>query len=153
MERRPASARPLPSLNSLKSSTRWLRTLPIFIAIVSISALGLFNYQKLNSPVLSANLYSLRTNPTVRELLGEEVYFAQKFPWVWGTINLVQGRVDVEFEVAGKRQRGWCRFVARRTGGRGGSWGTETWTLKVGEKTVDLLEVEGGGDPMAGAEF
>jgi len=116
--------RPLPTLSSLSSRRRWLRTLPIFFGIIFISAAGIFNYQKVNSPIIAATLYSLRTNPTVREELGDEVYFASKWAWVWGSINLVKGRVDVTFGVKGTRKKGTCTFKAKRVGGLSGlvSW-------------------------------
>ena len=161
LTRQNAYARPLPPLSSLTSSRRWLTTFPIFAAIVTLSALGIFNYQKVNSPVISANLYSLRTNPRVRELLGNEVYFASKWAWIWGELNLVQGRVDVKFDVKGTRQQGLCRFRARRFGGKSGSWKTEEWSLTVPDgqekgRVIDLLTDEGGttaADPMEGATY
>lgn len=112
--------RPLPTLASLSSNRRWWRTLPIFAAIITCSALAIFNYQKTNSPIITATLYSLRTNPTVREVLGDEVYFGSKWAWVWGSINLVQGRVDVQFAVKGTKSSGMCRFKAKRLGGKSG---------------------------------
>jgi len=112
--------RPLPTLASLSSNRRWWRTLPIFVAIITCSALAIFNYQKTNSPIITATLYSLRTNPTVREVLGDEVYFGSKWAWVWGSINLVQGRVDVQFAVKGTKASGMCRFKAKRLGGKSG---------------------------------
>lgn len=33
----------------------------------------------------------------------------------------MQGRVDVKFKVKGTRESGWCRFRARRVGGKGGT--------------------------------
>lgn len=115
--------RDLPTLSSLSSRRRWLTTLPIFIAILTASALGIFNYQKVNSPIITATMYALRTNNVVREALGDEVYFASKWAWIWGQINLVQGKVDVSFRVKGTREKGVCRFVAKRLGGKGGSVG------------------------------
>jgi len=112
--------RPLPNLSSISHRRRWLTTLPIFLAVLIASAAGIFNYQKVNSPIIAATLYALRTNTTVREVLGDEVYFASKWAWVWGSINLVHGKVDVRFGVKGTRGKGMCRFRARRVGGRGG---------------------------------
>ena len=113
--------RPLPTLKQLSTSRQWIRTMPIFIAIITVSALSLFNYQKINSPVITATLYALRTNQDVRDVLGDQVYFANRFAWIWGQMNLVQGKIDVTFEVKGTRNQGTCRFRARRFGGRGGT--------------------------------
>jgi len=74
-----------------------------------------------NSPITTATLYALRTNREARDVLGDEVYFASKWAWIWGKINLVQGNVDVSFKVKGTKERGVMRFVAKRLGGKGGS--------------------------------
>lgn len=121
LQRQTPYSRPLPSLALLSSSRRWLRTLPIFFAILTGSALAIFNYQKANSPVITATMYSLRTNDRVRSVLGDEVYFGSRWALIWGEINLVQGRIDVRFSVKGSKQRGLCRFRARRVGGKGGT--------------------------------
>lgn len=152
LHRTTAYSRQLPTLSSLSSTRQWLRTLPIFIAVLTASALGIFNYQKVNSPVITATLYSLRTNPRVREVLGDEVYFGSRWAWIWGEINLVQGRIDVRFSVKGSKRAGLCRFKARRVGGRGGSFRTLEWSLvPEGGETMQLLEEMG--DPMEGSSF
>lgn len=108
--------------------------------------MGIFNYQKVNSPIISATLYSLRTNPRVREELGNEVYFASQWAWIWGPINLVQGRVDVSFAVKGTKGSGQCRFRARRMGGRNGVFKTEEWSLTMADgRCLQLLEEETAG--------
>ena len=56
MERRADRALP-----PLRAPRRWLRTLPVFLAIVSASTLAIFNYQKSSSSVVSGTLYALRT--------------------------------------------------------------------------------------------
>jgi cytochrome c oxidase assembly factor 1 len=109
MERR--SDRALPSLSS---PNRWLRTLPIFAAVMAACTLAIFNYQKSNSSVVSSALYSLRTNDEARRILGDEVYFAQQLPWIWGSIDQVHGRIDVSFMVKGTRGKAMMRFVSER---------------------------------------
>ncbi|KAI9712937.1 MAG: hypothetical protein M1828_001496 [Chrysothrix sp. TS-e1954] len=127
--------------------------MPIFIAVISVSAFGIFNYQKINSPVITATLYALRTNQDVRDELGDQVYFANRFAWIWGEMNLVQGRIDVTFDVKGTKNRGVCRFRARRFGGRGGTFKTLEWSLtpKDGE-TIQLLDPTEP-DPLTRAEI
>lgn len=126
----------------------WIRTFPIFVAVITASALGIFNYQKVNSPIISATLYSLRTNDRVREELGDEVYFASQWAWIRGPINLVQGNVDVSFRVKGKRAAALCRFKAKRQGGRNGFFKTEEWSLTMDDgRCLQLLEEE---NPAAG---
>lgn len=111
MERR--SDRALPSLSS---PNRWLRTLPVFAAIMAACTLAIFNYQKSNSSVVSSALYSLRTNEEARRILGDEVYFAQQLPWIWGSIDQVHGNIDVSFMVKGTKGKAMMRFRSvRRT--------------------------------------
>lgn len=112
MSRRPD--RELPTIVS--SSRRWLRTLPIFLTILVVSALGIFNYQKASSSIVNATLYALRTSPKAREMLGDEIYFASQMPWIWGEMNQLHGRINISFEVKGTRGKGTMRFKSiRRT--------------------------------------
>lgn len=140
MERR--SDRALPPLTS---PHRWLRTLPVFAAIMAACTLAIFNYQKSNSSVVSSALYSLRTNEEARRILGDEVYFAQQLPWIWGSIDQVHGNIDVSFMVKGTRGKAMMRFRSvRRT--RMGFFETVEWSLTPeGGETVSLLD---GSDPF-----
>lgn len=142
--------RPLPTLSSLNPNRRWLRTAPLFLAILAASAAGIFNYQKVNSPIITATLYSLRTNPTARNELGDNVYFASQWAWVWGSINLVQGNVDVRFRVKGTRGAGTCRFKARRMGGRAEAFTTSEWSLTMDGDGRVLQLLDSAADPLAG---
>jgi len=110
MERR--ADRELPSIST--GSTGWLRSLPIFIAIMTGSVLAIFNYQKQSSSVVSSTLYALRTNPEAREILGDEIYFNSKVPIIWGEINQLHGRIDISFWVKGSRTKGLMRFKSER---------------------------------------
>lgn len=111
MERRADRALP-----SLASPNRWMRTIPVFAAIMAACTLAIFNYQKSNSSVVSSALYSLRTNEDARRILGDEIYFAQQLPWIWGSIDQVHGKIDVSFSVKGTRGQAMMRFQSvRRT--------------------------------------
>ena len=110
MFRRPD--RELPEIPS--SSLRWLRTLPIFLVIMAASTLAIFNYQKASSSIVNATLYALRTSPQARELLGDEIYFRDKFPWIWGEMNQLHGKINIEFGVKGTRAKGLMRFKSTR---------------------------------------
>ncbi|GAB1191494.1 hypothetical protein APSETT444_000673 [Aspergillus pseudonomiae] len=100
MERR--ADRELPSVNK---DRRWMRTLPIFAIAVGAAMLGIFNYQKSSSSVVSSTLYALRTSPRAREILGDEIYFAQKIPWISGEMNQLHGRIDISFRVKGTKSQ------------------------------------------------
>jgi cytochrome c oxidase assembly factor 1 len=91
-----------------------LKTLPIFIALITVSSLAIFNYQKSTSSTVNSILYALRTNETTREILGDEIYFASKVPWISGELNQLHGRIDISFWVKGKKGKGRVRFASVR---------------------------------------
>lgn len=116
-----------------------MRTVPIFLVILVSSTLAIFNYQKGSSPVVSSTLYALRTSPKAREILGDEIYFAHKMPWIWGEMNQLHGRIDIQFEVKGKKQSGTMRFKSFRQTRRG-MFETSEWSLETKDGTkTDLL--------------
>jgi cytochrome c oxidase assembly factor 1 len=122
-----------------------MRTVPIFLAVLISSTLAIFNYQKSSSSVVASTMYSLRTSPKAREYLGNEIYFAHKMPWIWGEMNQLHGRIDIQFEVKGSKNSGTMRFKSFRAT-RMGVFETAEWSLetKDGEK-IDLLD---GADPF-----
>jgi len=143
MSRRPD--RELPDIP--QNGMRWVRTVPIFLAVLISSTLAIFNYQKSSSSVVSSTMYALRTSPKAREYLGDEIYFAHKMPWIWGEMNQLHGRIDIQFEVKGKMNSGTMRFKSFRAT-RMGMFETTEWSLetKYGAK-IDLLD---GSDPFQG---
>jgi cytochrome c oxidase assembly factor 1 len=110
MERR--SDRALPEIST--GNYRWLRTLPVFAAIMVASALAIFNYQKTSSSVVNSTLYALRTNPDARRILGDEIYFASQIPWISGELNQLHGRIDISFWVKGTKGKGLMKFKSVR---------------------------------------
>jgi len=146
MER--SSNRELPDVK--QTGMRWMTTVPIFLVILISSTLAIFNYQKSSSSVVSSTLYALRTSPKAREYLGDEIYFASKMPWIWGEMNQLHGKIDIQYDVKGKKNSGTMRFKSNRPT-RMGMFETTEWSLetKDGEK-IDLLD---GGDPFKGVEL
>ncbi|KAI0451791.1 DUF1783-domain-containing protein [Xylaria acuta] len=141
MERRPD--RELPNVDGF----RWWRTFPIFLALIALSSVAIFNYQKLSSPVVASTLYALRTNKRARELLGDEIYFKHQIPWISGEMNQLRGRIDISFAVKGTRSTGIMRFASVRPSARA-MFETTEWSLETPDGSrVDLLE---GGDPFKG---
>lgn len=121
---------------------------------MTISIFAFFNYQKQESSVVTSTLYALRTNPAVRDLLGDEIYFASKYPWIKGEINQVHGRIDIRFWVKGTKRQGEVRLRCRRIG-RGGYFVTKEWSLTMedGER-LKLYDPNGNAvdpfqDPLA----
>ena len=124
-----------------------MRTAPIFLAVLISCTLAIFNYQKSSSSVVSSTMYALRTSPKARGYLGDEIYFAHKMPWIWGEMNQLHGRIDIQFEVKGKKNSGTMRFKSFRAS-RMGMFETTEWSLETrdGEK-MNLLD---GSDPFEG---
>jgi len=123
------------------SGMKWVRSVPIFLALLISSTLAIFNYQKSSSSVVSSTLYALRTSPRAREYLGDEIYFAHKMPWIWGEMNQLHGRIDIQFEVKGNKRQGTMKFKSFRKGGRQGMFETEQWSLEGPDgEIVDLLD-------------
>lgn len=83
-----------------------------------VGGAAIFNYEKLNHSVVSSSLYALRVHPTAQEVLGGEIYFANRIPWIRGSIDPMHGVIDVSFGVKGTKDRGKMRFRAtsRRKG-------------------------------------
>ncbi|KAF2280582.1 DUF1783-domain-containing protein [Westerdykella ornata] len=148
LERRPN--RDLPPLPPL-IPTQVKRTFPIFVLVMAASIFAFFNYQKQESSVVTSTLYALRTNPAVREQLGDEIYFASKYPWIRGEINQVHGRIDINFWVKGTRKQGLVRLRCRRRG-KTGYFVTQEWSLTLEDGTVmQLYDPEGSAiDPFRG---
>lgn len=109
LERR--ADRELPTINT---SWRWMRTFPLFAVAVGAAMFGIFNYQKSSSSVVNSTLYALRTSSQAREILGDEIYFAQKIPWISGEMNQLHGRIDISFWVKGTKSEGKMRFKSVR---------------------------------------
>jgi cytochrome c oxidase assembly factor 1 len=130
-------------------SKQVVRTFPLFLLAMFITTAAFFNYQKQESSVVTSTLYALRTNPAVREQLGDEIYFASKYPWIKGEINQVHGRIDITFWVKGTRKQGEVRLRCRRRG-RGGLYYTQEWSLTIenGER-MELYDPNGNAiDPF-----
>ena len=71
-------------------------------------------------------------------------------PWIWGEMNQLHGRIDITFEVKGKKNSGTMRFTSHRPTRRGMFITTE-WSLEMKDGTkIDLLDA---GDPFEGIEL
>jgi len=130
-------------------SKQVVRTFPIFLLAMFFTTAAFFNNQKQESSVVTSTLYALRTNPAVREQLGDEIYFASKYPWIKGEINQVHGRIDITFWVKGTRKQGEVRLRCRRRG-RGGLYYTQEWSLTMEDwERMELYDPNGNAiDPF-----
>ncbi|KAK5194409.1 cytochrome oxidase assembly protein 1 [Exophiala xenobiotica] len=147
------SRRPDRALPDISSTSIWLKTLPVFVLLVGLSSLAIFNYQKSSSSTINSILYALRTNPHAREILGDEIYFASKVPWIRGELSPLQGTIDITFWVKGNKATAQTKFVSIR---KRGSEFFETleWSLTTQDgKTIQLLQMEGTRDPISGQKL
>lgn len=64
-------------------------------------------------------MYALRTSEVGRKELGDEIYFRDMWPWIWGEMNQLHGKVDITFGVKGTTGRGVMRFKCERRGRMG----------------------------------
>ncbi|RMZ76755.1 hypothetical protein DV737_g4668, partial [Chaetothyriales sp. CBS 132003] len=137
LERLPNRA--LPDVEKARFS--WTRTLPLFLLLCGVCSVAIFNYQKSTSPTVASILYALRTNPTVREVLGDEIYFASKVPWISGELSPLQGRINISFWVKGTKTTGLVKFVSLRRSSDS-FFETLDWSLKTEDGTeLRLLEL------------
>jgi cytochrome c oxidase assembly factor 1 len=88
----------------------------------------------------------------VREILGDEIYFASKVPWISGELNPLQGNIDISFWVKGTKTQGQVKFVSVRRK-RERYFQTLEWSLKTQDgQVLQLLELVNAEDPMKGVE-
>ncbi|KAG0643046.1 cytochrome oxidase complex assembly protein 1-domain-containing protein [Tuber brumale] len=134
-DRRPD--RPLP--DTTKTPTTTLLTIPLFASLLLLAAVGIFNYQKSSSSVVSSTLYALRVHPVAREYLGEDISFNSRMPWIQGKISQLRGDIDIAYSVKGTRGEGVMRFRSVRKR-RMGPFETLDWSLVLrdGDKIVLL---------------
>jgi len=135
------------ALPNLPRTSIWLKTLPIFIFLVTASSLAIFNYQKSSSSTINSILYALRTNERAREILGDEIYFASKVPWIRGEMNQMHGVIDIRFWVKGTKAQAETKFTSLRAR-KTGFFETLEWSLRLEDGTVVHLLDDGGSQPM-----
>lgn len=93
-----------------------LISVPIFLVVLGVSTAALFNYQKSSSSVVASTLYALRVHPQAREVLGDEISFKSKMPWIGGKLSQLHGDIDISYRVKGTKGKGLMRFKSiRRT--------------------------------------
>lgn len=146
------SRRPDRALPNISRTSTWVKTLPIFALLVTVSSLAIFNYEKSSSSTVNSILFALRTNEHARELLGDEIYFASKMPWISGDLNPLHGNIDISFWVKGTKAQAKTTFVSVRRK-KTGYFETLEWSLKTPDgRELQLLEKEGTRDPMEGQQ-
>jgi cytochrome c oxidase assembly factor 1 len=77
------------------------------------------NRERLSSAVLKNVVDKIRESEKVREAMGEDVNMKRETilagdPWVRGSVNMMQGRVDMSFKLKGSRDTGTVYFSSIR---------------------------------------
>ncbi|KAL8287083.1 hypothetical protein RQP46_004089 [Phenoliferia psychrophenolica] len=169
------SATPLPSTSSTKYKTpslgRYTRETPIardlpvirsrtplYLAIVAVSALTwggfLFyatNNERANSTIVRSLQFQLKASPAVTEFLGENarlVPIIGEFKKVDGSINMLAGKIDVQFRVTASKASGTASFTSLRRG-KGGRFEVLRWSITRDDGAV--LDLANQADPMMAA--
>lgn len=116
--------RPLPADPRIAARRNHLATFVVATLFTSVASLGIFNYEKISSPSISAALYFLRRSPKAEAVLGRNVRFAGApftagiVPWVSGTVNTAHGIIDCSTELEGESGRARMVLKAEKRHGR-----------------------------------
>lgn len=138
------SDRALPAVGPRRST---LISVPIFLVVLGASTLALFNYQKSSTSVVSSTLYALRVHPEARQLLGDEITYKYKIPWINGKLSQLHGDIDISYKVKGTKGEGLLRFKSvRRT--RMGMFETLRWDLIMDDGRQIVLLDNSRADPF-----
>ena len=133
-----AQQRPLPAYKDVRPNTT--RNITIFLAICGawvIAAQVAINYERFSSPVTASTLHEVRKSPKAAELLGKDIrhrsmnpaykgwyrydgWFRQ--PWITGSIQLTQGKIDIAYDVKGTGQSSFSVFLSNIRGRGAGAF-------------------------------
>lgn len=86
-----------------KERMQSILTFLVFAAGMTAACLGIFNYEKVSSPIMNATMYFLRRSDHARELLGNKIRYDGLFPWIYGEVNTMKGIVDCETSICGDK--------------------------------------------------
>ncbi|KAF9429004.1 hypothetical protein BGZ76_001968 [Entomortierella beljakovae] len=91
------------------------------------------NHQKQGTSVVRGTLFNVKFDTKAQELLGDNIDFTNsKWPWIYGTVAHLKGRVDIEYQVKGDKAEGRVHFVAVRPVKQ---WITTDFTLTMPDGT------------------
>ncbi|KAH3898969.1 Coa1p SCDLUD_005316 [Saccharomycodes ludwigii] len=129
---------PDPFKDKLKNRVQFI----VFVVTTTIALLCLFNYEKTQSPIVTNTLYQLRRSQRIRELLGNNIDFEGLFPWVFGELNQVAGKINITFYVKGtKGVRGTVRLVADKNNEFNELF-IKDWSITIGNEKINLVDEE-----------
>ncbi|ODV58314.1 Coa1p, partial [Ascoidea rubescens DSM 1968] len=120
-------------------SRRNKRNVLIFFTIIGISFYVIVNYEKTSAPIVSSTFYYLRRSKVIRDKLGSNIDYASFIPWINGTLNQVDGFIDIDFKVKGSLNEGVIKLFATRPD-KNSVIDIKEWTLTVDGEVIDLLD-------------
>ncbi|GAA6033651.1 hypothetical protein JCM8097_004366 [Rhodosporidiobolus ruineniae] len=131
-------------LPELKSRT------PLYLSLAALAALAwasflayATNAERANSSVVRSLAFQLRSSPAARDFLGENVKIEPvigDLVRIKGSINMLAGRIDVQFRVRGSKAGGTASFTSIRRG-KGGRFEVLRW--KVTRDDGAVLDLAG----------
>lgn len=95
-------SRPLPVASSTRTPTLvalGVAGVGLWVGVIALAT----NYQRQSSSVVHGTLFTVRYDPRVRELLGDGVDYADSWPWIAGSVNHLQGKINIKFTVKGNK--------------------------------------------------
>ncbi|ORX33650.1 cytochrome oxidase complex assembly protein 1-domain-containing protein [Kockovaella imperatae] len=121
----------------------------ILLGTLGLSAWGIFllyatNAERLASSAMRSVQFHLRHSPDVSALLGKRVRLEEPpwfigDPWISGTVNTMQGRIDLSFRVRGDDASGTIYFTSIRPH-QGDPWRILRYKLITDSGTTVRLE-------------
>ncbi|KAI8393687.1 cytochrome oxidase complex assembly protein 1-domain-containing protein [Radiomyces spectabilis] len=119
--------RELPQMSSKSRVPYYIGGAIVGTAVWVVGLSSALNYQRLSSSVVSGTLFTVRYDPLVVALLGDNIDYADKWPWITGSVNHLQGKVNISFDVVGsKGERARVKFSSVR---QGPAWRTIEFTV------------------------
>ncbi len=129
----------LPEDPHIKERKTGLLAFSIFAIFMVVATAGIFQYEKISTPVMNATMYYLRRSNLAKSHLGNEITYSGWFPYIGGEVNTVKGVVDIHTKVEGKKGKAVMYLKAGRTSADA-NFHIDEWKLIQDDGTVfDLL--------------
>ena len=107
---------PDPEALRLKSKPKKIAYAGLYVVGIWIFAKLIFNNERSDNASVNNTLLDLRRNKEFRDILGNNIRLnGFVVPWIYGTMNQVEGNVDIHFDVIGtKNKKATVFFKAQR---------------------------------------
>ncbi|KAI0306251.1 cytochrome oxidase complex assembly protein 1-domain-containing protein [Multifurca ochricompacta] len=104
------------------------------------------NQERLSSSAMRRVLSGLRESEEVRTILGDAVrpepaWYLNGSPWVYGSVKMLQGNIDISFRIKGHKGAGTVYFTSIRKA-RGEPFTTLRFKIITDDGTIILMPCE-----------